>query len=140
MKILDLSAGNRMIWFNRQNPLVTFLDRRAEVKPDIVCDTRELPESVGKDFDLIVFDPPHENLGKNSRMAKSYGYSTRQEIKDTIIRSGKEAYRVSKDSALMAFKWNDCAWKLEKVIPWLENWEPLFAHGLSIPGRHKSQT
>ena len=140
LKILDLSAGKPPPRYPRKHPLVTFLDRREEVNPDIVCDTRSLPDYVGKDFDLIVFDPPHENLGANSRMAKSYGHSTREDIKDTVIKSCLEAHRVSRENALMAFKWNDCGWKLETVLSWIQKWEPLFAHGLSIPGRHKSQT
>lgn len=80
MKILDMSAGNRAIWFDKNNPLVMFLDKRESVNPTIVCDTRNIPESAGKDFDLVVFDPPHLNTGKNSNMAKCYGYHTTAEI------------------------------------------------------------
>ena len=142
MKILDLSAGHRHIWFNTKHPLVTFLDRRPEVKPDIVCDTRHLPAEVGSGFDLIVFDPPHENCGPNGNMARNYGHSTRADIYDTIEGSAKEAYRVGKATTLMAFKWNDCGISLKKVIPLLEasGWEPLFGHGFPKSGRHKSET
>lgn len=47
MKILDLSAGRRAVWFDKKHPLTTYLDKRAEVEPDIVCDTRSIPDSVG---------------------------------------------------------------------------------------------
>lgn len=127
MKILDLSAGNRAMWFDKKNPLVTFLDRRSEVQPDFVCDTRSIPDEVGNDFDLIVFDPPHVNFGKNGRMVKIYGHSTTKEILETIEGSAAEAHRVSKDTALMAFKWNDHSISLDRALKLMEKyWCPLF--------------
>lgn len=135
MKILDLSAGGRAMWFDKSNPLVTFLDRRAEMNPTVVCDTRSIPEEVGTGFDLIVFDPPHENVGAKSDMAKRYGHSTRSDIVDTIRGSGKEAHRVSKSGALMAFKWNDHAFKLDRVLELLSpHWTPLFGTHLKNRG------
>lgn len=115
------------MWFDKSNPLVTFLDRRPEVSPTICCDTRHLPEEVGCDYDLVVFDPPHENVGASSNMATRYGHSTRADIVSTIKGSGAEAHRVTKPTALMAFKWNDHAYSLDKVLELLEPyWEPLF--------------
>jgi hypothetical protein len=138
MKILDMSAGFRHIWADKNHPLVTFLDRRAEVKPTIVCDTRAIPLGDGL-FDLVVFDPPHENTG-SGKLSRTYGKADRADILSTVYRSSREAWRVTKPNALMAFKWNDCAWPLEKVLPMLQGWEPLFAHGLRLPGRHRTQT
>lgn len=40
VKILDMSAGGRAIWLEKDCDLVTFLDRREETKPTFVCDTR----------------------------------------------------------------------------------------------------
>ncbi|HNA61509.1 MAG TPA: hypothetical protein PKW79_00325 [Rhabdochlamydiaceae bacterium] len=63
-KIIDLSAGNRAIWFNKNHPLALYLDKRADVHPDIVCDTRKgIP---GSGYNLICWDPPHMNCGPNS--------------------------------------------------------------------------
>lgn len=106
VRILDMSAGNRAVWFNKSHPDCLYLDRRESVNPDIVCDTRKLPAEVGEGYDLIVFDPPHKNCGPNSNMSKTYGHSTTAEILSTIEGSGREAARVSKPSALMALKWN----------------------------------
>jgi hypothetical protein len=128
MKILDLSAGNRAIWFDKQNPLATFLDKRAEVNPTIVCDTRAIPESAGSGFDLICWDPPHMNCGPNSNMSKVYGYHTTAEILDTIEKTAAEAHRISKPDALMAFKWNTHDIKLQRVFHLMPQWEPLFGH------------
>ena len=128
MKILDLSAGNRAIWFDKNNPLTTFLDKRAEVKPTFVCDTRNIPALVGEGFDLICWDPPHMNCGPNSNMSKVYGYHTTKEILDTIEKTGREAHRVSKPSALMALKWNNHDISLKRIFALLPNWTPLFGH------------
>lgn len=135
MRILDMSAGNRAMWFDMQNPMVTFLDKRPCRKPTFVCDTRDIPPEVGKDYDLVVFDPPHENVGANSNMAKRYGHSTRSEIIETIKGSGREAHRVTKPGALMAFKWNDHAFKLDKVLDLMgQYWEPLFGSHMKNRG------
>lgn len=128
MKILDLSAGNRAIWVNKQHPLVTFLDRRESVNPTVVCDTRAIPEVVGYDFDLLVFDPPHINFGINANCSKVYGHHTTAEIMDTIEKTSVEAHRVSRIDALMIFKWNDHDTPLMKVLNLMPHWEPLFGH------------
>ena len=128
MKILDLSAGNRAIWYNKENSLATYLDKRPEVNPDIVCDTCNIPEEAGSGFDLVVFDPPHMNCGPNSNMSKCYGYHTTKQILETIEGTAKEAHRVTKDNALMALKWNDHDIRLQRVFDLMPQWEPLFGH------------
>ncbi len=128
MKILDLSAGNRAIWYNKSHPLATYLDKRESVQPDIVCNTNEIPDSVGSGFNLIVWDPPHMNCGRNSNMSKQYGYHTTKEILDTIDLTGKEAHRISAPNALMALKWNNHDIKLQRVFDLLTQWQPLFGH------------
>lgn len=84
MKILDLSAGNRAIWFDKNHPLATFLDKRPEVNPTIVCDTRDIPESVGKDFDLIVWDPLFGHLVKNGPHSQTYWVMFKKKS-DTVL-------------------------------------------------------
>lgn len=126
MRILDLSAGNRAIWFDKNCPLAVFVDKRAEVSPDIVADTTKLPPTVGYDYDLVVFDPPHMNCGKNSNMSAVYGYHTTAEILETIKGTAAEAHRVTKPDALMALKWNDHDIKLQRVFDLMPQWEPLF--------------
>ncbi len=138
MKILDLTAGMRGVWFDKKHPLCTYLDRRPEVSPDIVCDTTKIPAEVGIDYDLIVYDPPHMNIGKKSDMVKRYGYHTTFQILEDICGTGKEAYRVSKPGALMALKWNTHDIKLDRVFKLLGNWEPLFGHCTKFG--HRSQT
>lgn len=128
MKVLDLSAGNRAIWFNKKNPIATYLDKRLEVNPTFVCDTRSIPDEVGDGFDLVVFDPPHMNCGPKSNMSKVYGYHTTDEILETIAGSAREAHRVTKYNALMALKWNTHDIRLQRVFDLMPQWEPLFGH------------
>ncbi len=114
------------MWVNKDNPLVTFLDIHPEVKPTFVCDTRNIPAEVGYGFNLIVFDPPHDNFGANSQMSQRYGHHTGPEISDIIKGSAAEAHRIAAPDALMAFKWNDRAKKLETVLDLLAPfWKPL---------------
>jgi hypothetical protein len=135
MKILDMSAGGRAIWIEKDLDFVTFLDRRPEMEPDFVCDTRAIPEEVGGGYDLVVFDPPHVNCGANGHMAKYYGHHTAAEIRDIVSGSSKEAHRVSRSGALMAFKWNDHDMKLDRMLDLMRPfWRPLFGHHMRNRG------
>lgn len=132
---MDLSAGNRAMWFDKENPIATFLDKRESVKPTFVCDTTKIPPEVGVDFDLVVFDPPHVNVGANSHMAKRYGHSTTKQILETVKGSAAEAHRVSRSEALMAFKWNDHSIKLDRVLDLMKPfWIPLFGSHMKNRG------
>lgn len=138
MRILDLTAGNRAIWFDKENPFATFLDKRAEVNPTVVCDIREIPETVKGPFILFVFDPPHLNTGKNSNMAKCYGHHTTKEILDLIEKASEQAWDLAAPNALMAFKWNDHDIKLDRVLKLMPRWQPLF--GQRVSKNKRSQT
>jgi len=128
IKILDLTAGKRAIWFDKNHPMALFLDKRKSVKPDIVCDTRSIPDEAGSGFDLVVYDPPHMNCGPNSNMSKVYGYHTTADILDSIEKTSREAHRVTKINALMALKWNNHDIRLQRVFDLMPQWEPLFGH------------
>ena len=141
MKILDLTAGNRATWFNKKHPMAIYIDKRPEVNPDFVCDIAHIPPDAGSDFDLIVFDPPHENCGSSSNMSRCYGHSTRAEIIETINCASVEAHRLTRPDALMALKWNDTAFNLDKVLYILKGcWEPLFGHHMRNRGGHGAKT
>jgi hypothetical protein len=57
MRILDMAAGRRAVWFNKKHPMATFLDIRPEVEPDIVCDVRAIPG--GYKYLTTFFDEPY---------------------------------------------------------------------------------
>lgn len=142
MRILDLSAGNRAIWFDKRNVLTTFIDIRPEVKPDYVMDSRELCMRFPSDtFDIIVWDPPHCNTGKNSRMSKAYGHHTTAEILDLIEKTSEQAWHVARhQGGLMAFKWGTHDIKLDRVLKLMPQWDPLFGHKTRDGGTSRSQT
>jgi hypothetical protein len=140
MKILDMSAGNRAVWFDKNHRDAIYVDIRPEVEPTFVADARSLPAEVGSDFDLIVFDPPHKNNAATGNMVRNYGHWTAEQIRDIVINSAREAHRIAKPDALMAFKWNNHTRKLTSVLTWLDPWwEPLFGHGVSHQ-QHSSMT
>lgn len=130
MKIVDLTAGSRAIWVRKDRPDTVFLDIRAECCPTFVVDSTNT-HLADEHFDLAVFDPPHVNFGKSARMSKNYGHHTTAEIKKLIEGVSREAHRITKPGALMAFKWNDHDQKLEAVLDLMPAWEPLFGHIVS---------
>ena len=141
MKILDLSAGNRAVWFDKKYRDAVYVDLRPEVNPTVIADTRHLPAEIGNGYDLVVFDPPHVNFGANAEMSKTYGHHTTEEIRDIIKGSAREAHRVSRNDALMAFKWTDHDQSFGRVLALMnEWWEPLFGHKTSTRTKHSCTT
>ncbi len=140
MRILDLSAGKRAVWFDKQYPDATYIDIRPEMEPDRVLDSQNLPFEADS-FDLFVFDPPHVNFGKNAEMSKTYGWHTTDAIRELIQATAREAHRVGSTDSLMAFKWNNHDQKLDKVLNLMsEWWEPLFGHKVAMRTKHASAT
>ncbi len=126
MKILDLTPGPRAIWFDKQNSLVDF------------CYALSVK---GGGYSLVVFDPPHVNVGGASNMSKSYGHSTTAQIREFIVEAAKEAHRVTVEDAIMAFKWNTHDQSLLRVLALMaEWWEPLFGHKVAWRTLHSSST
>lgn len=135
--ILDACCGSRMFWFDRNNPLAMFIDKREEshtlsdgrevhITPDRVADFTQLPFP-DETFHLVVFDPPHmTSLGENSWLAKKYGRLLGDW--DLEIREGfSECFRVLKPCGTLVFKWNETDVPLATVLE-LAPCQPLFGH------------
>lgn len=140
--ILDMTAGTRMFWYDKQNTLVTFVDKREEsfiipdssypkdrvyeVKPDILADwTKELPFE-DNTFYMVVFDPPHLiHAGKDSWLAKKYGILNSETWQSDLAKGFDEAMRVLKPNGTLVFKWNDDQIKLHRVLETI-SYKPLF--------------
>ena len=135
--VLDACCGSRMFWFDKNNPLGMFVDKRTEehilcdgrtltVAPDKVADFTSLPFA-DESFFLVVFDPPHlKTLGANSWLAKKYGRLVGDW--ETEIRGGfEECWRVLKTNGTLIFKWNSIEVPLAKVLE-LAPAQPLFGH------------
>lgn len=68
-------------------------------------------------------------------MAKYYGHHTTAEIRDIVAGSAREAHRVTRREALMAFKWNDHDQKLDDMLGLMSTyWRPLFGHHMRNRG------
>lgn len=135
--VLDACCGSRMFWFDKENPLAMFIDKRSE--DHILCDGRALsvrPDKVANftdlpfpdcSFSLVVFDPPHlKTIGATSWMAKKYGRLEGNWMDD--IKAGfAECFRVLKDGGTLIFKWNETDVKSSEVLQ-LSPYPPLFGH------------
>ena len=117
--ILDMTAGSRMMWFDKDNQNTLFVDKRQtfeelpsghliDVHPDVIADWTEGLPFPDESFHLVVFDPPHLiHAVEHSWLAKKYGVL--DEVSwPFIIRDGfDEAMRVLKPFGTLVFKWND---------------------------------
>lgn len=136
-KILDACCGSRMFWFDKENPLVTFMDKREcyeelksghiiNVNPDVLADFRNMPFQ-DNEFDLVVFDPPHLiKAGENSWLAKKYG-KLDSTWKHDIKEGFNECMRVLKTNGTLIFKWNEEQIKLKDVLATID-FKPLFGN------------
>ena len=133
-RILDMTAGRRAIWFSPGSGV--FVDKRAEMRPDVVANWTALPFKSGW-FDLVVFDPPHGNMSA-SHFAERYGHVTVAQLMADILAGAREARRVTRARGLMALKWATHDVGLHRVLNHLPGWEPLFGHKIGVRTRHKS--
>lgn len=136
-RVLDVTCGARMMWFNKHHPEAIYMDKRnethtlcdgrtLEIKPDMVADFRAIPLA-DNSVNLIVFDPSHfDKLGKTSWMAKKYGRlegDWRSDIKQGLA----ECFRVLAPNGVLIFKWNQAQIKISEVLA-LTDHKPLFGH------------
>lgn len=138
MKILDAWCGSRMFWFDKHNPLVTFMDNRIfedtlcdgrslRVTPDVVGDFRNIPYPDAT-FNLVVFDPPHLlKVGENSWLAKKYGKLNPDSWKEDIKQGFSECFRVLKKDGMLVFKWNETDITVSDILK-LTPQKPLIGH------------
>ncbi len=145
MKILDATASNRSIWYQKNNPFTVFLDKRCgkeymvtensnfdnncviRVFPDVQAIWQHLP-FIDNSFDMVVFDPPHLFKDKGTKLSlisKRYGvfynHSWKQELSEGII----ELFRVLKPQGIFMLKWNEAHKPVEGVLK-LFPYPPLF--------------
>lgn len=142
--ILDACCGSKMFWFDKENPQVTFMDKREAnyslgtyptkngdkerlltVSPDVVADFRSMPFDDNR-FYMVVFDPPHLiYAGKDSWLAKKYGTLNRDTWQDDLRQGFAECMRVLKPNGTLIFKWNTEQIAVNKLWP-LFGMKPLF--------------
>lgn len=140
-KILDACCGGRMFWSDKHHPDTLYIDNRVmepetvghgihqwtrSCEPDVVMDFRnmDLPDN---SFALVVFDPPHLFLGKNSHTAKVYGSLDKETWQDDLTKGFAECFRVLKPDGVLIFKWHEFNIPLKEVLA-LTPVKPLFGH------------
>lgn len=136
-RILDATAGSRMIWFDKQNEDALYMDNREltdvlcdgrtlNIKPDIIADFRNMPFD-DNTFYLVVFDPPHlKKAGETSWLAKKYGILS-QDWRQDIAQGFRECIRVLKPNGTLIFKWNEEQVALREIIKAIGR-KPLFGN------------
>jgi len=145
--ILDATAGNRMLWINKESDNIIYIDRQTElaVKPTLFCDNRQTPFK-DKTFDTIIFDPPHDIRGrdgffshpsgesynkfykKSREIPTYYGaelFKTKIELLRYIYEAQIEFQRTLKDDGLLWLKWCDMQIQLYRIISMFDNWKLL---------------
>ena len=143
MKILDMTCGYRMFWFDKENQSAIYLDRRVEshtlndktcktgkrslvISPNVQADFTALPFA-GDSFHLVVFDPPHfDKLGASGWIAKKYGMLF-SDWRTELAQGFAEAFRVLAPNGTLIFKWNEVQIPLSEVLK-LAPCPPLFGH------------
>lgn len=148
-RVLDATAGARMMWFDKQNPEAIFVGIRSEeivqcdgrvlsISPDYQADFRRLPFE-DESFFLVVFDPPHLiKLGGNTFLAQKYGRLLTT-WEDDIKEGFDECLRVLKPNGTLIFKWNEHQINLPAVLKVIQQ-EPLFGHTSGKHGKTKWMT
>lgn len=135
--ILDACCGSRMFWFDKKNPLVTFMDirnenhvlcdgRKLEIKPDVIGNFKNIPFK-SNSFKLTIFDPPHlRSAGISGWQAKKYG-TLGANWREEIRLGFNECLRVLETGGVLIFKWNEQTIKVSEVIKVIGR-GPLFGH------------
>lgn len=138
--ILDSCCGSRMLWFDKENPLVFFADIRDEehelcdgrllkINPHAIMDFTDLPFT-DRQFKMVVFDPPHlYKIGDKAWMALKYG-KLLPGWEDVIKQGLNECMRVVDDYGTVIFKWNEHQIPVSRILSIIDH-KPLFGHTTS---------
>jgi ubiquinone/menaquinone biosynthesis C-methylase UbiE len=114
MKILDPCCGSKMIYYDKNCPMVTFGDiresetnlcdgRSLSIKPDMLVDVTKL-DFKDEEFDIVVFDPPHLiYAGDTSWLKLKYGSLDKADYKNWLKKAFCECFRVIKNDGIMIF-------------------------------------
>ena len=130
--MLDVTAGNRMLWPNKNPPNTIFLDKETQLKvpPDIFASWFRLPFRHDV-IDCIMFDPPHAigfsktSIHSNPKAIKGswWGYfSSRADMIRSLVKAQKEFAKISKRLLL---KWNDSTVSLWNILPLFNCWHEI---------------
>jgi len=125
--IIDLCCWWRMFRYDKNNPLVHFMDIRKlpswsiksrpnfTVDPDEIWDFRNI-QHPDNTFKVVIMDPPHlRSLWDKSWMAMKYWKVSRERKVDMELWF-KEAMRVLQDRWILIFKRNDSEISVSEIV------------------------
>ena len=142
--VLDACCGSKMMWFNRQDERVLYVDKRREthpidigtpgtkgrspivIDPDVIADFTNLPFQ-DDSFAIVVFDPPHiQRDSAKGILTKKYGHLSGDWRK--MLRDGfAECFRVLKPNGVLIFKWAESDVIVSEILK-LTPARPLFGN------------
>ena len=138
--ILDVCCGGKMMYWNKDDPRVTFCDIRNDefiiwknithkVDPDIQCSFTDLPFP-NESYSMVVYDPPHL-IGKDTGWLKlKYGH-LEKDWKVMLTKGFSECFRVLKQGGYLIFKWSEHDIPLTEVLK-CTKYKPIFGHRTGI--------
>ena len=153
MKILDATCGFRGIWYQKNHPFVTFMDKRKcvvrqtpgtkktsrskyNINPDVVSEWKDAPFP-NDFFDMVIFDPPHliidRNHGKLSSLNKFYGYLYKDNYKRVLREGISKLFGCLKPDGFFIFKWCENSVRVEDILK-LFPYKPFFGSNTKSKG------
>jgi len=118
--MLDVTAGNRMMWQDKEHPLFVFMDKNihASRPPNVFGVWEHLPFR-DDSFETVFFDPPHKfnrrsGFWADPKSSNYYGADIRREkLVSGIYRGTRELLKVAKR---LCFKWCDDEISLGRIL------------------------
>jgi hypothetical protein len=165
--ILDAGCGNRIMWEQKNNPDIIFIDIEKELqrKPNIFASNIALPFT-NEMFDSVFFDPPFKwncddhqffSFPNREKLHKMYPdirpdtcppsyygidrYKTRSELVNYIYRAEKELYRILKPDGMLWVRWCEMVnMTHHQVLAIFQNWRICLTHEIGSSKRVTGET
>ena len=158
MKILDATCGTKSMWFQKNHPLVTYMDKRSgnflywnktkaektvvKINPDVVSEWKDMPFD-NNHFDMVLFDPPHiiqKGDSKNPiKMEVYYSYLPKDSWREILKDGIDELFRVLKPEGVFVFKWAETKVSIDEILK-LFPYPPIFGNRTKDLNKAKNDT
>ena len=153
MKILDATCGFRGIWYQKNHPFVTFMDRRKgtvkfensstlsrhrsyKINPEVVSEWKDAPFP-DNHFDMVIFDPPHmikKEKSKECNMMKPYGFLNEKTWRQDLKVGIKKLFDILKPEGIFVLKWCENSVRVEEILK-LCPYPPMFGSNTKSKGK-----